>query len=278
MRPPQAPGVAIDSARKRRWYDRFRHFRYPPSQSDIDDWIGQFDEAHADLAARLLDSVEVVPRFQMDQAFRTLMAALPGWHRFKSRRQGRWRFVPYSTSAGESGDVMIAYLRQALGMRQKHFSELFIQPQNLPSERLTQDDTVVLVDDFAGSGDQACTSWDDLFKELVGDVGNVFLLVVAASKKAQDEIGERTDLQLMAHLNLLDSDNIFSDRCHHFSAADKTDILGYCQRHFPSSPKGYGDCGLIFVLHHDCPNNTIPILHSQNKNRWRPLFPRVSPP
>jgi hypothetical protein len=277
MRPPLVPGSVIDKVRKRRWYERFLHYRYPPTQAEIDDWIGQFDDAHSDLAARLLDSVEVVNRQQIDQAFRTLMNTLPGWHRFKTRRHGRWRFVPYSISAGESGDVMVAYLRQALGMRQKQYSRLFIQPQNLPRERLNEDDTVVLVDDFAGTGDQACGSWDRFFKELVGDVGTVYLLVAAASKRAQDEIGKRTDVQLMAHFNLLESDNIFSEACHHFTREEKIALLGYCQQNFPEAPRGYGDCGLIFVLQHDCPNNSIPILHSQRKNMWLPLFPRVSP-
>jgi len=276
MRAPRAVGTPLDNGRKKGWIDRFLHYRYPPSQLEIEQWVAQFDTEHEDLAARLLDSVDVIKRQQMDQAFRSLMDALPGWHRSKSKRQGRWRFIPYSMSAGESGDVMISYLRQALGMRQRHYDELFIQPQLLPDARLSQDDTVVLVDDFAGSGDQACGSWDKFFKELVGDVGNVYLLVVAASRRAQLEIGARTDMQLMAHINLMESDNIFSEKCHRFSDDDKAALLGYCTKHFPKVPKGYGDCGLIFVLQHDCPNNTIPILHGHNK-RWQPLFPRSSP-
>jgi hypothetical protein len=171
MRAPKPRGTAIDQARKRTWYDRFLHYRYPPTYGDIDAWVEQFDRRHRDTAARLLDAVEVLNRQQMDLAFRSLMAALPGWHRQKSKRQGKWRFVPYSISAGESGDVMISYLRQALGMRHKSYNELFIQPQNLVQARLTSEDTVVLVDDFAGSGEQACSSWDKFFKELVGAVG-----------------------------------------------------------------------------------------------------------
>lgn len=276
MKAPKPRGTAIDATRKRLWHDRFLHYRYPPTDGDIDTWLGQFDAQHQDVAARLLDAVEVVNRQQMDLAFRSLVAALPGWHRYKTKRQGRWRFVPYSISAGESGDVMISYLRQALGMRHKSYNELFIQPQNLVKARLTSEDTVVLVDDFAGSGDQACTSWDTFFKELVGAAGTVFLLVVAASKLAQDEIGLRTDLQLMAHYNLVNADNIFAPQCLHFDDSEKGTILSYCQTHFPNKPKGYGDCGLIFVLQHDCPNNTIPILHGQHK-KWHPLFPRASP-
>jgi hypothetical protein len=277
MKAPSAPGTPIDNKRKKRWVERFLHYRYPPSQSEIEDWVAQFKAQHADLAARVLDSVEVVKRQQIDLAFRSLVDALPGWHVSKAKRQGRWRFIPYSISAGESGDVMIAYLRQALNLRHRQYNELFIQPQELPSARLTESDSVVLVDDFAGSGNQACDSWDAFYRELVGGAGNVYLMVVAASKRAQAEIGTRTDLQLLAHYNLHESDNIFSDKCRHFSADDKAALLDYCTTHFPKAPKGYGDCGLVFVLQHDCPNNTIPILHSHNQGKWFPLFPRSSP-
>lgn len=82
----------------------------------------------------------------------------------------------------------------------------------------------------------------------------------------------------MNHYNLNGADNFFSDDCLHFTAEEKAAVLKYCNEHFPDSPKGYGDCGLLFVLQHDCPNNTIPILHAYNKNKWFPLFPRSNPP
>ena len=173
---------------------------------------------------------------------------------------------------------MIACFRQAMGMKERYYDRLFVYARELPSQRLTGNDTVVLVDDFAGTGNQACKSWKNLFRELVGGAGTVYLMVVAATVQAQDEIRKETDLQVMTQYDLISSDNIFSDDCRHFSTDEKQTVLKYCNEHFPEKPKGYGDCGLLFVLQHDCPNNSIPLLHSYNKDRWMPLFPRTNAP
>jgi hypothetical protein len=276
VRQPSPVGAIVDDERTRRWHERFLHYRYPPSRDDIKSFLKQFGAKYRDVGARLLDSVEVVTRVQIEQAFRTLMQNLPGWHRNKSMRQGKWRFVPYSFSAGESGDQMIAFFRQAMGMRQRQYDELFIHPRELVDQKLRGEDTVVLIDDFSGSGDQACKSWNRLFRELVGGVGTVYLMVVAATTDAQDAIKEGTDLQVLCHYILDATDNIFSEDCHHFSAEDKQAVLQHCEKHFPDAPRGYGDCGLLFVLQHDCPNNAIPLLHKHKANKWVPLFPRAN--
>jgi hypothetical protein len=275
MRQPRPAGTTVETARKRVWRDRFSHYRYPPTGDEITDFLEQFDGDDVDVAARLLDSVEVVTRSQIEQAFRTMMENLPGWNRAKTRREGVWRFVPYSFSSGESGDQMIAAFRQAMGMTQRFYNELFIHPRNLVDQKLRGEDTVVLVDDFSGSGEQACKSWGRLFRELVGGVGTVYLMVVAATTEAQEIIRNKTDLQVLCHYNLNGSDNFFSEDCHHFSDDDKKSVLQYCEKHFPDEPRGHGACGLLFVLQHDCPNNSIPLLHKHKKNKWVPLFPRT---
>jgi hypothetical protein len=274
MRQPSPPGTTVDDRRKQIWFERFHHYRYSPTHEEINRFLKQFGQKHRDIAARVLDCVEVVTRVQIEQAYKTLMENLPGWHRDKSRRTGEWRFVPYSSSTGDSGDQMIAAFRQALGMKHKAFNELFVYPHQLPDQRLRGEDTVVLVDDFSGSGNQACDSWNNLFRELVGGVGTVYLIVVAATTAAQEVIRNNTDLQVRCEHNLDASDNFFSEECDHFTEAEKQAILWRCNKHFPNEPRGYGDCGLLIVLQHDCPNNSIPLLHKPKKNKWVPLFPR----
>ena len=276
MKQPRPTGTMVNTARKKAWHGRFLHYRYPPSLDEIGDFLSQFGANDEDVAARLLDAVEVVTRTQIEQAFQTLMENLPGWHRAKSKRKGKWRFVPYSFSSGESGDQMIAAFRQAMGMKARYYDELFIHPPKLLNQNLRGNDTVVLVDDFSGSGDQACKSWDKLFRELVGGVGTVYLMVVAATTGAQEIIKNNTDLQVLSHYNLDASDDIFSADCHHFTDEDKQAILKHCTERFPDEPRGYGECGLLFVLQHDCPNNSIPLLHKHHKNKWVPLFPRTN--
>ncbi len=278
MKQPAPVDTKINNSRKKKWYNHFLNYKHPPTPGDIDAWVGQFKKQDRDVAARLLDSVQLVTRAEMELAFQSLMRALPGWHRNKTSRTGEWRFVPYAVRPGESGDHMTACFRQAMSMRERYFNSLFVYAHELPAQKLTGNDTVVLIDDFAGTGTQACASWNGLFRELAGGVGTVYLMVVAATVQAHDEIRMNTDLQLMTHYNLIGSDNFFSDDCCHFTSSDKEIVLRYCTEHFPEKPKGYGDCGLLFVLNHDCPNNTIPILHSYNKDKWVPLFPRTNPP
>lgn len=275
MRQPRPAGTTVDTARKRVWRDRFSHYRYPPSTEEISDFLEQFSSEDADVAARLLDAVEVVTRDQIEQAFKTLMGSISGWHRQKSKRSGEWRFVPYSSSTGDSGDQMIAVFRQAMGMKHKDYNELFVYPHQLPDQKLSGEDTVVLVDDFSGSGNQACDSWRYPFSELVGGAGTIYLIVVAATTLAQKIIRDETNLHVLCHLDLDSSDNFFSDDCTHFTEDDKQAILQHCMKHFPKEPRGFGECRLLFVLQHDCPNNSIPLLHKQKKNKWVPLFPRT---
>jgi hypothetical protein len=82
-------------------------------------------------------------------------------------------------------------------------------------------------------------------------------MVIAATVDAQDIISTSTDLQVRCHINLLQADNLFSDDCVHFSDDEKQAILYHCTTHFPNEPRGYANCGLLFVLQHDCPNNVI---------------------
>jgi len=135
------------------------------------------------------------------------------------------------------------------------------------------DDTVVLVDDFAGTGEQACRAWDETFRELLPYGPRVILLLVAASEQARERIRESTDMIPQAQIELRAEDRLFGDSCRHFDAAEKSRILNYCVVADPSRPKGHGECGFVIVLAHKCPNNTIPILHVR-RSLWEGLFRR----
>lgn len=163
--------------------------------------------------------------------------------------------------------------RVANGLDAKAFSELFIHPSQILLEKLGADDTLVLIDDFVGSGDSACTAWKESFAELVPGIGRVFLLVVVAIANGRQRVGQETSLTCVAGQELTDHDNFFADQCNSFTKAEKDTILRYCQRANRREPKGYKDCGLVLTFQHRCPNNTLPIFHVENR-RWSGLFPR----
>ena len=285
MKVPLAPGTAIDAKRYKRWIAHFGSYRAGIINITIESWLNQFDTADQDLAARVLDAVEFYGQSQIHAAYRQALAALDGWHKSASKRKGRWRFAAMSGSAGESGDAMLYQFRIANGLDAKHLNELFVSRSDLfrqpllpdgDPQKLGKDDVVVLLDDFSGTGTQVCDAWNDpetSFGALLAGVGRVYLILVAASKAAQKKISADTSICLVPAHELREGDNIFSDRCTHFTKADRVKLLHYGEIADRRHPKGFGDCGFVVVFQHRPPNNSIPILHA-NHTRWTGLFPR----
>lgn len=276
MKKPLAANTPIDERRFKRWTDVFGSYRSAVTKRTCENWLDQFDPPDRDLAARTLDSVLFYGQDEIADTFRAMLNSLDGWCKDKNRRTGRWFFVAMSSSAGESGDGMIYQFRLANNLDTKAYNEMFIYPRELVSKKLTHDDTVVLLDDFTGTGQQVCEAWNNpelSYSELVAGAGRVYLMVIAATKRARDRIREETAISLSSAHYLGEQDNVFSEKCKHFSKAEKGRLLMYNQRADYSNPKGRGDSGLLVVFCHRCPNNTIPIMHMQN-DRWVGLFPR----
>lgn len=273
MKQPRPRGAAIDANRLRDWLEDFSEYRYAVSESRIERWLNQFGADYRNLAARVLDCVDFVSRERISTAFRSLLNGLPGWSPIEGERTGKWRFVPFSVSAGESGDALLYDFRLANGLDSKKYNELFVHMRDLLRENLGSDDTVVFVDDFAGTGDQVCGAWVTDMAELLSGGPNTYLLLVASSRAAREAISSSTNLTVVRLFELDDSDNIFSDMCPHFDAGEKAALLVHCKKADRRNPKGYGECGFVVVFTHRCPNNTIPILHANHEN-WVGLFRR----
>jgi hypothetical protein len=273
MNRPLDRGSAIEVSRYKRWLAHFAAYRNPVTQPLIELWLGQFSTTDQDLAARVLDSVLFLDHSHIHACFRQRLASLPGWHVDPSRRKGQWFFVPFSGSVGESGDSMVHAFRMATAMTKRTFNPLFIHRSELVAKKPSAGDTVVLLDDFSGSGKQADDSWNDLFAELLAGGPRVVLMLIAATSVALDRIAKKTDMEPLCGTALQSTDNIFSPTCPHFTTAEKLTLLKYGQQADRSNPKGFGDCGLVVVLAHRCPNNSIPILHA-NHEKWQGLFPR----
>ena len=126
MRRPSPRNTPIDISRMTAWTDDFAGYRYNITERRIDRWLNQFDDKHRDIAARVLDCVDFISHEQMAQAFREILNSLNGWHRKEGQRQGKWRFVAFSGSAGESGDSMLHKFRLANGLNGRNYDSLFI--------------------------------------------------------------------------------------------------------------------------------------------------------
>ena len=272
MRRPKRRGAAVSPERKQAWLESFAGYRHIITGKDLENWLDQFREADQDIAARVLDAVEYVTSDGISAAYRNLLGSLPGWHRDPDQRSGVWKFVPFSLSEGESGNAMMHTFRIANNLAGKQYNTLFAHWSQLAS--LGRDDTVVFIDDFSGTGSQVKDYWPR-FEEILANGPLAYLLLIAATDTAQAAIERETSVRLRADRSLDASDNIFASACSHFTKDEKDTLLSYCQKAYPSEPKGRGSCGLLFVFAHKAPNNSIPLLHKVNKN-WSGLFRRYN--
>ncbi len=273
MRKPRAANTPIDAKRLKAWTDEFGAYRHAVTKASIESWLDQFESGDRDLGARVLDAVDFYGAERIAAGFRSALSSLEGWDKSPSQRQGRWRFVAFSGSAGKSGDAMLHQFRLANNLDGKNSDAMFIYRSELINQKLTEDDTVVLLDDLTSTGDQVTEVWDEHFAELVAGTGRVYLIVVVAGNGARKRIREKTELRLVPCHELNQKDCFFADDCKHFSDTEKTRLLHYARIADAKLPKGYGECGYLLVFQHRCPNNSIPVLH-ENNSKWRGLFLR----
>jgi hypothetical protein len=251
----------------------FSAYKSSVLEQSVVEWIEQFDEADRDLASRVLDVVDFYAIPRIETAFRDVLGSLPGWHAEEAKRRGRWRFCEFSAGPGTSAGDMLYRFRYANKLTGKQFRELFIGRSEILSAKLGPDDTLVLVDDFVGTGGQAKEAFEGFFQELIAAVGQVYLVTVAARREAIEAVLEQTGIEIRCAQILLPGDSPISDACTHFTAEEKARLVEYGLRADKKRPRGFGDCGLVVVFYHNCPNNSLPILHAVSK-KWTPLFPR----
>lgn len=273
MNPPRDRSAKIDGKRIHRWLAQFAGYYNPVTRFTIDAWLQQFHSSDRNLAARLLDSVLFLGQGHIHTCYRNLLEGISGWDYRASKRRGKWFFVPFSGSVGKSGDTMVHMFRMATQLNKRQFDNLFFHRSDLVLARPGPDDTVVLLDDFSGTGKQACESWRDIFAELLTNGPRVILMLVSATKTAITRIRAETSMEPLCGTPLSEKDDIFHSDCQYFNSDEKSTVLKYCKRADQKNPKGFGECGLFIVFAHRCPNNTIPIFHAFHNN-WEGLFPR----
>jgi hypothetical protein len=271
MKAPAPRGTPLDQARVNEWIRQFRFYRDSPHEAEIITWLNRFRGPDREVASRVLDCVEVISERSIQEGYRQALAAMPGWNRDAHLRDGKWVFTGFGVP-GESGLAMLRLFREANNLSSQKFNSLFCSVTDIPKRKLSAEDTVVVVDDFAGTGRQIAYRWPTL-NELIACDARCYLVLTAATVDAIQKIKTDTTLEVLVHTAIERNENIFSGACRRFSAEDRATLLPYCKKADNKNPKGYGECGLLYDLSHKTPNNSIPILHA-NHAGWVGLFPR----
>lgn len=170
---------------------------------------------------------------------------------------------------------MLRKFAEANRLTKKTDAGLFITPRDIPSLQLKSEDTIIFVDDLSGSGQQVLNGWQTM-NELIASDAKAHLILTAVTDRALRLIAQNTRLNVIAQYVIPNKGNVFHDSCTFLAKNEKLALLKYCEKADSKVPRGYGDCGLLLVLSHKTPNNSIPILHVYHKE-WHGLFPRYLP-
>jgi hypothetical protein len=156
-----------------------------------------------------------------------------------------------------------------------------------------QDAVLLLVDDFAGTGNTLVSGIGGFLKQRgnetllrrFADKGTIHLFLLFAFPEAVQTIQKRfpyirtTTIRTFGDdVRGLDPDaGIFTDEAERRFAHDVLVQMG--RQLTPQSPVGHGDMATLVGFHNTIPNNSLPIFWSNgtlNEKLWIPLFPRAS--
>lgn len=243
----------------------------------LDDWLAQFDsDGDREVALKLFEAIRF---FSLEN----LRESLRGLHRWLLSQPGfnvrATRFTSFAE--GKSGGLIqyfyrtSNYLHHTLGV---DWTSLASPP---PLPRWDEPETLVIVDDFIGSGREAEWYFTDAREALKRWPRKYFLALVGFDEgisflgKTHPEVTVRC---LEAHQKL------FDEAHSGFTAEEKERIADLCRRYgnrvYPperygkiASPFGYRDGQALVAFFYNTPSNTLPIFWSV-ENGWQPLFKR----
>jgi len=152
---------------------------------------------------------------------------------------------------------------------------------------------IVVVDDIIATGRSLAGNVSNFLSKnaRVLQKQNVPIILVALAATPDGEAYVRTEVEKIEWADFdLGIGDLLSDQDFAFSgngiwkdpdelARAKALCSDICSCIYRDSPLGYGGQGLLVVFPDTCPNNSLPILHSQahpaSKRKWNPLFPRL---
>lgn len=248
---------------------------------DVIRWLFNFEDEDVELAVQLLEHVIFLRDDDVKGRLYEQISKLP-----KDKTK---HIVPLG-KPGKSG-AAISYWIHGLMKRNElremafHSSiEDFISYRN-SQEWKTQKDIVVYVDDFIGSGGSVVTALSLEEKivrpEVLSDASSGRLYVIAAivmdngySKISQDISGAI----ILGDLHCKGFDphkKVFGS--YFKTKAVREMCYKYGEQLYKGCPLGYKNTQSLVLMQHSSPNNTIPVLWSDNQyqgRNWNPLVPR----
>jgi hypothetical protein len=205
--------------------------------------------------------------------------------REKGQRRIREVVVSYVDGPGKSGATYAGLYAEENGILAERVVEKTALARSV--HKFSEVQALVFVDDFTGTGDQAC----EYIAGLARGGSNIwarpglrsYFLIVAGFGKAQDRIQSEIDklqlpIQVRVCMPLGEEDRFFSERSAAFpDPVTRVEAEAIARRMgaplLRQKALGWGNLASRVVFESSIPNNAPPILWAASGS-WTPLFPR----
>ena len=266
------------------------------ASDEIRAWIEQV-EPHVEqrILFKVLEHVRFVREPEVREMFAhahgRIRSKLPVYVRRKRSDRRNDILVTYVDGAGKSG----AYFAGIYANENRIISKNVIEPSMIEKSigdlREEEEYGVVVVDDMIGTGDslvENLTKLNDKFSDMgIGTKIPLALVVICGTKNGELKVTKfleenipNSDLEIC---ELLDNRHFaFSDDRGFWESEEEKNTAKSLIRDLGSrvrrrSPLGYAQQGLLLTFPRNCPNNSLPILHSFGRGEygWNPIFRRA---
>lgn len=192
----------------------------------------------------------------------------------------------------ESGSHLLYYFRQENALPKSqfiHVHQIFDRRGDAIAVKDMAIGRYIFIDDFCGSGVQGVEYSNQILEELkkANPDAKCEYHVLFATQKGLEVLRSKTKFDRIGCIyELDDSFKCFGALSRYFiekpDAIDKEFAREMCARYgseiVPAAALGFGDCQLLLGLHHNTPDNTLPIFwyDEPGGKAWMPIFKRYS--
>lgn len=293
--------------------EALRAVRFWPEEDklDVDRWLSNFDDDDKDTAKVLLASFvflsdRVVDSLLVD-AYTSLRRSIEtaNWNLVdgEGRKMKEPNFLltfptGETPNVTDSGYAFARKMRQLFGLEESRMVEPHQAVKVLASSKPNdvRNTALVLVDDFAGSGEQVCKTLEKRVSVVDGefvsiqDLANrkglkVYYCLLVATRVAKKRLErEHSYISVNCPHVLGEKYNIRSKNCAIISDCAANDVHSVIRKYasiYMASPNvkswvseyGFRDLGLTIAFEHSVPDATLPIFWAEGSD-WKPLYRR----
>ena len=239
-------------------------------------WLFNFDDEDVELAVQLLEHVVYLRDNDIKKRLKDSFQSLPA---YKTKH-----IVPLG-EPGKSGAAVSYWIHGMFKNKARYYSDLerFLDYRN-SEEWNPKKNIVVFVDDIVGSGGSVISalSVDEKLRTEVleeASIGNVYIVAAVIMRDGRDYVKSK-----MPGVNLVGDVQCkgFDPHENLFGSYFKTkNVREMCYKYgiqlYKEHPLGYENTQCLVLMQHSSPNNSIPVLWSDNEyngKQWNPLVPR----